>query len=220
MNPTLLTVDLDAPDMLQQAEQIQRIVEDEKARRKHFYETIEENQKVEFINGEVLFQSPAKLRHIEASDWLMRLLSTYADLHQLGKVTHEKLMITLNRNDYEPDISFFSAEKAVHFFPTQMQFPAPDFIVEVLSPSTEERDRGVKFKDYAAHGVQEYWLVDPELHQVERYVLAGREFRRAGVYGSDVIECAAVPGFKIRVVAIFDAKANLRELAKITEEAR
>ncbi len=212
-----MTVDLDAPDMPQQVERLQRIVEDEKVRRRHFYETITEQQKVEFINGEVLFQSPAKLRHIEASDNLNTLLRAYVNIHELGLVAHEKLMISLNRNDYEPDISFFSAEKAASFSPTQMQFPAPDFIVEVLSPSTETRDRGVKFKDYAAHGVREYWIVDSELHEVERYVLKGNQFERAGVYGSGEIECSAVPGFKIRVVAIFNAASNVRELAKIAE---
>ena len=42
-----------------------------------------------------------------------------------------------------------------------MKYPAPDFIAEILSPSTDERDRGIKFEDYAAHGVGEYWLLDP-----------------------------------------------------------
>ena len=46
---------------------------------------------------------------------------------------------------------------------------APSLVVEVLSPSTELRDRGVKMRAYAAAGVEEYWLVDVVSKRVEVY---------------------------------------------------
>lgn len=42
----------------------------------------------------------------------------------------------------------------------------------MLSHSTEQRDRGVKFEDYAAHGVGEYWIIDAQAQAVERYCRA------------------------------------------------
>lgn len=42
----------------------------------------------------------------------------------------EKATIGLTRNDYEPDICFFTAEKAAQFTEDQMIFPTPDFVVE------------------------------------------------------------------------------------------
>ncbi len=54
-------------------------------------------------------------------------------------------------------------------YPEQMKYPAPDFIAEILSPSTESVDRITKFEDYAAHGVAEYWLIDPAKKIVEQY---------------------------------------------------
>ncbi len=39
---------------------------------------------------------------------------------------------------------------------------APDFIVEVLSPSTNKRDTIVKLSKYEAAGVREYWMIDPD----------------------------------------------------------
>ncbi|GAB2598351.1 Uma2 family endonuclease [Spirosoma areae] len=42
-----------------------------------------------------------------------------------------------------------------------MKLPAPDLVIEVLSKSTARRDRGVKFTDYAANGIAEYWIVNP-----------------------------------------------------------
>lgn len=46
---------------------------------------------------------------------------------------------------------------------------APDLVVEVLSPSTANRDRGYKMDAYARHGVKEYWIVSPEGKSVEVY---------------------------------------------------
>lgn len=44
---------------------------------------------------------------------------------------------------------------------------APDLAVEILSPETARRDRGVKLKLFADHGVREYWIVDPGARQAE-----------------------------------------------------
>ena len=44
---------------------------------------------------------------------------------------------------------------------------APDLVVEVLSPSTAHRDRGIKLRLYKRQGVAEYWVVDHEARSVE-----------------------------------------------------
>lgn len=46
---------------------------------------------------------------------------------------------------------------------------APDFIVEVLSPSTRMRDGNLKLRKYMEAGVREYWIVDPERQKVITY---------------------------------------------------
>jgi Uma2 family endonuclease len=49
---------------------------------------------------------------------------------------------------------------------------SPDFIVEVLSPSTAYKDMGRKKELYEKAGVREYWLVNPETGSVFRYLLS------------------------------------------------
>lgn len=206
---------MQSPHLPRYLERLQAAFADEQGRRRQFYDTMSEQEKVEFINGEVVVQSPAKWEHTDASDNLLILLKTYAQRHGLGFVGHEKMLISLTRNDYEPDICYFSQEKAAGFQPGQMQFPAPDLIVEVLSPSTEARDRGVKFEDYAAHGVAEYWLIDPPARTVEQYLLEGEVYQLQIKARSGEIAARALPGFTIPIVAIFDRAAHLAALQAI-----
>ncbi|MCC6446410.1 MAG: Uma2 family endonuclease [Armatimonadetes bacterium] len=40
-------------------------------------------------------------------------------------------------------------------------------MVEILSSGTEAQDRDIKYRDYAAHGVREYWILDPQQETLE-----------------------------------------------------
>ncbi|HHY57782.1 MAG TPA: Uma2 family endonuclease [Chloroflexi bacterium] len=209
---------LESPKLNVLFAQLQRIVSEEQARRQHFYATLHEGEKREFINGEVIVQSPVKLRHSLASYNLAMLLGAYVRRRKLGLVAHEKLLIALTRNDYEPDVCFFAADKAATFQPDQMIFPAPDFVAEVLSPSTEAIDRGVKFEDYAAHGITEYWIIDPDNERIEQYLLEGEAYTLAFKADSGVVRCRAVPGFVAPVRAVFDEAENLAALQRAVED--
>jgi len=77
----------------------------------------------------------------------------------------------------------------------------PDLVIEVLSPSTAQRDKGVKRQLYAEAGVQEYWLVSPEDKTVTVYTPRDGGER---VYGpSDTIAVAALPGCEVRLEPVF-----------------
>jgi len=175
----------------------------EEERRERFYEEMSEQQKVEFINGEVIVQSPARLRHTLASKNLFALLDAYVRKYELGFVGYEKMLITLTRNDYEPDICYFGPEKAQAFTLDQMKFPAPDFVTEILSDSTEAIDRGIKFEDYAAHGVTEYWIIDPRQEIVEQYALKGARYELLVKVKTGTVQSIVVDGFSVAVSAIF-----------------
>ncbi|MDB6140210.1 MAG: hypothetical protein JWO94_3282 [Verrucomicrobiaceae bacterium] len=196
---------MDQPTLPEMVEVLTLRLAEERQRRLKFYEEITPDMKAEFINGEVIMHSPALARHTEARMRVTHLMYSYVGSRKLGRVHDEKSLCTFPRNDYEPDVVFFGPEKAAAILPSTLQFPPPDFACEVLSLSTEKRDRGVKFQDYEAHGVREYWIVDPEAEILEQYVLDanGRyELRMKSSTGQVV--SAVVPGFSIPVRAIFD----------------
>lgn len=196
-------------------EQIGTLLQAERERRDDFYERVTEQMKAEFINGEMIVHSPVKLRHIEAGRHLLLLLSMYVQRHGLGLVGYEKLLVSLTRNDYEPDICFFRAERVAAFAPNQMRFPAPDFVVEMLSLSTAANDRGVKFEDYAAHGVAEYWLIDPDAETLEQFLLDGEAYVLSIKARTGVVTSSVVAGFEIPVRAIFDPTENQAVLERL-----
>lgn len=206
---------MEMPNAAILAERIQSALEKEQEQRRHFYEIIEEDKKMEFINGEIFFQSPAKLRHTNSVKLLTTLLSSFVIKNGLGYVGSEKMLVSLTRNDYEPDVCFFGIEKSRDFSATQMQFPAPDIAVEVLSPSTEKIDRETKFQDYAAHGVREYWIVDAEHETIEQYILQNEEFELLLKARDATIESVVLPDFKIRIRGVFDERVNLEELKRL-----
>lgn len=62
-------------------------------------------------------------------------------------------------------------------------FGAPDFIAEILSPSTRKKDIMVKLRKYIGAGVAEYWIVDPDKKKVVVYDFAHEEL--PVIYGFD-----------------------------------
>jgi Uma2 family endonuclease len=215
MNSRLISEILGEPDAYLLIEAVRMALEREKAKRLDFYNTVTEQEKAEFINGEVVVHSPVMKRHNRATLLLARLMSIYADMHQLGFVGIEKIMITLTRNDYEPDICFFRKEKTLDFQPHQTLFPAPDWVIEVLSEGTKERDRGLKFKDYQAHKIEEYWIIDPDNETVEQYHLVNGAYELILKSTEGTIKSFVMDGFQIVIRAVFDDAHNLEMLKKL-----
>jgi Uma2 family endonuclease len=87
----------------------------------------------------------------------------------------------------------------------------PDLVVEVRSPSTWNRDVGVKKNLYERHGVRELWLVDDRSSSVLRYRREGEGEGESSDGFDDGAEIAApdtltspqLPGFELELSALF-----------------
>jgi Uma2 family endonuclease len=192
-------------------EQVNTRLFEEKKRRNEFREWITPNIKAEFINGEVILHSPVKRGHLKSSGNIFKLLDTFVEIKDLGDTSYDKGMVSLTRNDYEPDVCFWGNEKSMHFTDETMLHPAPDFVVEVLSKKTQKTDRTTKYNDYAEHGVNEYWIVDPRNKTIEQFWLQSVPANQYALVAKwqvgDQINSRAVEGFSIPVEAVFDKKA-------------
>jgi Uma2 family endonuclease len=205
---------VNSPRLFDYLADLNEMVRQERERRERFYAEITPEHKWEFINGEVVMHSPAKVKHLRSRDLIARLINTHVDTRHLGWAGGEKALVCFPRNDYEPDILYYLPPKAESLEPDQWKLPVPDFAVEVLSSTTEKNDRGVKFVDYAAHGVGEYWIVDPDEETIEQYLLpeGANAYQLAAKQADGTIHSRVISGFIMPVRAAFDSDENLRAL--------
>jgi len=199
-------------------QEIQAALHEERRKREAFYNDITDEFKYEFINGEVVMHSPVKKMHNEATGFIYQLLNVYVRKNKLGFVGIEKIMTALTRNDYEPDICFFGREKSDQFNPKQTLFPAPDLVIEVLSDGTATRDRGIKYTDYEAHGVEEYWIVDADASVIEQYHLVDGSYALVLKASGETIRSFVLPGFIMPIRAAFDENENMAVMAAILSQ--
>lgn len=184
----------------------------ERERRRQFYAEIPDGAKWEFINGELIMHSPDMVRHMAVRRNLESLLWNHVNLHRLGTVLAEKALCVFPRNDFMPDVIFFGPEKAATLQPKQLRLPVPDLACEILSDSTAGRDRGVKFRDYEAHGVAEYWLVDADAETLEQFLLRDGAYELELKSANGRVRSRAVLDFEIPIRALFDPTENLAAL--------
>lgn len=81
---------------------------------------------------------------------------------------------------------------------------APDLVMEILSPSTRRQDKSRKMKLYQRAGVREYWIIDPEIKDVQVLLLKDGQyvFQAFGETG-DTLEVNVLPGCTIDLTAVF-----------------
>src|SRR5215211_2023253 len=129
----------------------------------------DDGNRYEILAGELVASASPSKRHAWMSFQFARKLADHVEKHGLGVVFHSPVDVRLSRNDVVvPDVIFLSTDR-VHLYGEQYVDGAPDLVVEVLSRSTRSRDLTAKLRLYAQAGVQEYWLIDPDLGEITLY---------------------------------------------------
>lgn len=202
INPLLKPIK-EAPNLRGLIDELKCFWSDEQVKRNEFQNWITPDIKAEFIGGEIIVHSPVVKKHNVITKQLVKVFDDYIIENKLGFLGVEKIMCRLERNDYEPDICFFKSSKSNNFTDEQTIFPVPDFVVEIVSKSTEERDRGIKKLDYALNGVQEYWIIVPDTECIEQYILNGKEYIEPIIHSKGEIKCLSLGDLTIPLELIF-----------------
>ena len=104
-------------------------------------------------------------------------------------------------NVVQPDVMVFCSRSQID---EKGGKAAPDFVAEVLSPSTENIDKQVKKRLYEKTGVREYWIVDGKKETIEAYVHNGKKFGPKTYFKKgDTIASAIFEDLEINVSDIF-----------------
>lgn len=127
-------------------------------------------ERAELMDGRIYYMSPPSWTHQRISMELSNQIASYIKKNQGNcQVLAAPFAVFLNEdpmNYLEPDISVICDiskldEKGCH--------GAPDWVIEIVSPSSRPRDYIKKMMRYCTAGVREYWIVDPDDKQVTVY---------------------------------------------------
>ena len=112
----------------------------------------------ELIDGE-LFVTPAPSpAHEELASCLLKIIAPYVWAHELGSVYSPHAVIRTEESQVEPDLM---VRPTTPTLPEKwVDMPTPLLVVEILSRTTQRRDREQKRNFYLRVGVAEYWMVD------------------------------------------------------------
>lgn len=135
----------------------------------------DDGKRYEILDGELYVTAAPSPFHQRLSKRLLRRLEDYFEGQGLGEVFYAPIDVVLGQHDIvEPDLVIVAQPGQIS---SRAIEGAPLLVVEILSPSTRRRDRGIKMRRYAALGVQHYWIVDPDSQTIECWRLEGGEYR-------------------------------------------
>ena len=152
----------------------------------------------EILDGELAVTPSPRTKHQLVSANLVVALATWVRSKKLGRIWHAPLdLILADTTIVVPDIIYVSKKRGAIVSERGLE-AAPDLVIEILSRSTAQRDRGIKMQLYARYDVPRYWIVDASRHTLEIYALRDRDYERLAKYRDDDVVRTDVPaGFEI-----------------------
>jgi Uma2 family endonuclease len=165
----------------------------------------ETNRSLELSDGELLMPPHPTYSHQRIVFELAMLLRRFVEERDLGEVHIAPLPVRLWPGKIREPAVLFMAHAHRDRISEQVLGP-PDLVVEVTSPSTRQVDRLEKTVEYARAGIPEYWIVDPEAHTVEVFVLREGAYDLLGKWGMGATaHSALLAGFQVAVANLFAA---------------
>ena len=132
--------------------------------------SLPEGERAELMDGKIYNMAPPSRVHQELVSELHRIISNYIHQHQGScKIYPAPFAVFLNKDNttyVEPDISIICDKNKLD---DRGCNGAPDFIIEIVSPSSRRTDYNIKNAAYAEAGVREYWIVDPAKERTTIY---------------------------------------------------
>ena len=157
-----------------------------------------DGERAELIDGKIYYMAPPSWSHQRISGYLHNEIYNYVKGKNGGcEVLSAPFAVFLNDDDInyvEPDISVICDqskldEKGCH--------GAPDWIIEIVSPSSKPRDYMTKLFKYRTAGVREYWIVDPDKKMISVYAFEKNMVEQYN-FGEDV-PVGIYEGFSIKI---------------------
>ena len=158
---------------------------------------------VELIEGRFMMSPAPRYRHQRLVAGFTSALHQYGNRTGRGEVLPSPIDVVLAPDMVlQPDLIFIFNENRRII--TERIEGAPDLVVEILSPSSTDRDLFVKREIYARFGVREYWIVDPDGRTIEVLELRGSKFELAAIFEEkDILSTPLFPDLALNLAGLW-----------------
>ncbi len=157
-----------------------------------------DGKRAELIDGEIYYMAPPSTKHQRVSSYLHNEIYNYIKKNQgQCEIFAAPFAVFLNEDDttyVEPDISVICDPHKITDKGCQ---GAPDWVIEIVSPSSKTMDYYTKLFKYRTAGVREYWIVDPNKQRVTVYFFEKESVEEYSF--SDDIPVGIYEGFSLKV---------------------
>lgn len=167
----------------------------------------DEWKRYEIIDGELFVIRAPHIGHQGAAGRIYARLLLWSEEANLGQPIFTPGLIFSDADNVIPDVVWVSHQRLATLIDEEGHLTgAPELIVEVLSAggTNERRDKEAKLKLYSLKGVQEYWIVDWRLQQIEVYRRDDAQLQRCQtLLADDEISSPLLSGFCCKVNRFF-----------------
>lgn len=167
----------------------------------------DDGTRYEIIDGELFVSKQPHWHHQHACNKIATRLTVWSEERGSGQVVQAPGVVFDDENGVAPDVVWVSDERLEVILGEDGHLHgAPELVVEVLSPGTENerRDRELKLRLYSVRGVQEYWIANWQLRTVEVYRRQDARRVPAGTWqAEDELTSPLLPGFRVQVADLF-----------------
>ncbi len=164
----------------------------------------------ELVNGGLVEMSTESQGNVSIAKYLLFELAKYVPIALVTMGTEVEVM-GRRATSRLPDLMVHSEESHAALMGAKRaiilrDMPPPALVIEVVSPGAENRDRDYRYKrtEYAARGISEYWIVDPEMQKITLCLWVNGQYEDT-IYTSDMtISSTVIPGFGLSAAQILD----------------
>jgi len=166
----------------------------------------DDGNRYELIEGELFVSCAPGLPHQLVLTNLLITLSDYLRRNPIGTIVPGPGAVFSNYDAVIPDLVFVSNERWNQIVANDRFVAAPELVIEIISPGSENRARDLKAKRrlYGKYGVQEYWVVDGENRSILVFRLTGEGLEEVSLWrNNDQVSSPLLPGVELKLSEIF-----------------
>lgn len=166
------------------------------------------DRRYELVNGELVEMPTESQGNVDIVKYLLFELAKHIPIALIAVATEIEVSGRRAKSRL-PDLIVHSEESRAALSGNKRaillrDMPPPALVIEVVSPGQENRDRDYRYKrtEYAARGISEYWIIDPEMQQVTLCLWVNGQYEDTVYQGDVPIKSTVIPDFDLSAAQI------------------